>query len=320
MAPPVRLTRSLLSVPGHSRRFIEKAAASPADVVMLDLEDAVAVADKAAARLTVIEALGGLDFGRRTVSVRINALDTPFMHRDLIELAERAGPRLDTLMVPKIDTAADVHVAHVLLDQVEAATGRARPIGLELQIETARGLQNVEAIAAASPRVEALHFGPGDFAASIGARTTSIGGAVPDYALLSDPDAQGQRSRHMADPWHHVLTRIVVAARAAGLRPMDGPYADYRDPEGLAASAGRAAALGFEGKWAIHPDQIAPINAAFSPREAEVVQARRIVAAMEAGAAAGRGAVVLDGRMIDAASVRQAQVLIEKAARMGPDA
>lgn len=317
MTAPIRLTRSLLSVPGQSRRFIEKAANGAADQVMLDLEDAVAVPDKDAARRTVIEAVTSLDFGRRTVSVRINALDTPFMYRDLIAVAEQAGPRLDTLVVPKIDTAADVHVAHVLLDQIEAATSRDTPIGLELQIETTRGLQNIAAIAAASPRVEALHFGPGDFAASIGARTTSIGGAVPDYALLSDPDATGARQSSMADPWHYVLARIVVAARAAGLRPMDGPYADYRDSQGLAASAGRAAALGFEGKWAIHPDQIETINAAFSPRAEEIEQARRILSALEAGAGAGRGAVVLDGRMIDAASVRQAQALMEKVRRIG---
>jgi malyl-CoA/(S)-citramalyl-CoA lyase len=313
MTRPVRLNRTQLAVPGHSRRFIDKAAASRADVVMLDLEDAVAAADKAAARRTVIEALGDVEWGHRTVSVRINALDTPLMYRDLIEVAERGGPRLDLVMLPKVNTAADVHVADVLLSQIEAATGRSRPIGLELQIETALGLQNVEAIAAASPRVESLHFGPGDYAASIGARTTSIGGAVADYALLSDPGPDGTRSRHMADPWHYALSRIVVAARAAGLRPVDGPYADFHDAEGLGWSARRGAALGFEGKWAIHPDQLDTINAAFSPRADEIDQARRILAALEDGAAAGRGAVVVDGRMVDAASIRQAQALVKKA-------
>ncbi|HTI67473.1 MAG TPA: CoA ester lyase [Caulobacteraceae bacterium] len=316
MTLPVRLNRSQLAVPGHSPRFIEKAAASAADVVLLDLEDAVAAGDKAAARKTVIAALNDIDWGRRAVSVRINALDTPFMYRDLIEVAEQAGLRLDLIMLPKVGTPADVHVLDMLLSQIEAATGRGRPIGLELQIETAQGLQNVDAIARASPRIESLHFGPGDYAASIGARTTSIGGAVPDYALLSDPDVQGARTTHMADPWHYALSRIVVAARAAGVRPLDGPYADFRDAEGLAWSARRAAALGFEGKWAIHPDQIAAVNAAFSPRAEEVEQARRILDALETGAAAGRGAVVLDGRMIDAASVRQAQVLVEKARRL----
>ncbi|OYX36242.1 MAG: CoA ester lyase [Caulobacterales bacterium 32-69-10] len=316
VSQPVRLNRSQLAVPGHSRRFIDKAAASAADVVMLDLEDAVAIGDKETARRTVVEALNDIDWGGRTVSVRINALDTPFMYRDLIEVAERGGPRLDLVMLPKVDTAADVHVADVLLSQIEAATGRTNRIGLELQIETALGLQNVEAIAAASPRVESLHFGPGDYAASIGARTTSIGGAVPDYALLSDPDAGGLRSLHMADPWHYALSRIVVAARAAGLRPVDGPYADFKDAEGLEWSARRASALGFEGKWAIHPGQIGAINTAFGPRPEEVAQARRILEALQAGAAAGRGAVVVDGRMVDAASVRQAQALVEKARRI----
>lgn len=314
MNRPVRLNRSQLAVPGASPRFIEKAAASAVDVVLLDLEDAVAVGDKAQARRTVIAALRDADWGDKTVSVRINALDTPFMYRDLIEVAEQAGPRLDLIMLPKVGVAADVHVLDVLLSQIEAATGRARPIGLELQIETAQGLQNIEAIAAASPRTESLHFGPGDFAASIGARTTSIGGAVSDYALLADADGSGTRARFMADPWHYALARIVVAARSAGLRPVDGPYADFKDAEGLEWSARRAAALGFEGKWAIHPDQIAPINAAFSPRADEVEQARRILAALETAAGSGRGAAVLDGRMIDAASVRQAQVLVEKAA------
>ena len=314
---PPRLNRSQLVAPGSSEKFIAKAAASAADLVMFDLEDAVAPPDKPAARATVIAALNRLDFGAKTVSVRINALDTPFMYRDLIEVAEQAGERLDLIMVPKIGSAADVHLLDVLLSQIEAATGRSRAIGLELQIETAQGLQNVDAIAAASPRVESIHFGPGDFAASIGARTTSIGGPVPDYAVLGEAGADGRRPPHLADPWHYALARIVVAARAAGIRPVDGPYADFNDPEGLGWSARRAAALGFEGKWAIHPSQIDTINAAFTPAPEEVERARRILSALEDAATAGRGAVVLDGRMIDAASIRQAEVLVEKARRLG---
>jgi malyl-CoA/(S)-citramalyl-CoA lyase len=239
------------------------------------------------------------------------------MYRDLIEVAEQGGERLDLIMVPKIGSAADVHLLHVLLGQIEMATGRSRPIGLELQVETAQGLQNIDAIAAASPRVESLHFGPGDYAASIGARTTAIGGAVPDYAVLMDPDPQGRRSSHPGDPWHYALSRIVVAARAAGVRPIDGPYADFNDAEGLAASAARAAALGFEGKWAIHPSQIEALNAAFSPTPEEIGQAKRILAALAQAEGAGRGAAVLDGRMIDAASIRQAEGVVEKARRLG---
>ena len=313
---PARLNRSQLSVPGSQRRFLDKAATSAADIVMLDLEDSVAPPDKPAARETVIAALNELDWGERTVSVRINALDTPFMYRDLIEVAERGGDRLDLIMVPKINKPADVHLLDVLLSQIEAATGRRR-LGLELQIETAEGLNNVEAIAAASPRVESLHFGPGDFAASIGARTTSIGGPVPDYAILADAEADGVRHRFLGDHWHYVLARVVVACRAAGVRPVDGPYADFKDAEGLEVAARRSAAMGFDGKWAIHPSQIDALNAAFSPSEAEIDKARRILAALEEASTAGRGAVVLDGKMIDIASIRQAQGLVEKARRIG---
>lgn len=308
-----RANRSQLVAPGSSDRFIAKAAASEADVVLLDLEDGVALDEKDAARERVIEAVQRLDFGAKTVSVRINAPDTPFMYRDLIAVAERAGPRLDLIMVPKIDCAADVHMLDVLLNQIEAATGRARRIGLELQIETAKGLQNADAIAAASPRVESLHFGPGDFAASIGARTTSIGGFVPDYGVLTDAGTNGGRDFHPGDPWHYVLARIVVAARAAGVRPVDGTFADYNDPQGLAVAARRAAAMGFEGKWAIHPSQVEIINQAFSPTAQELAQARAIVAALDDARRDGRGAVTLNGRMIDAASVRQARQLLAKA-------
>ncbi len=295
-------------------RFIAKAAASDADVVLLDLEDAVAHGDKAVARATVVEALNTVDFRDKTVSVRVNAFDTPFMHRDILAIAHDC-PRLDLLMAPKVESAADVHFLDLLLNQIEMETGRARPIGLELQIETARGLQNVAAIAAAGPRVESLHFGPGDFAASMGARTTSIGGAVSDYGVLPGPDAAGPRVLHLADPWHHVLAAIVVAARAAGVRPIDGPYADFKDEAGLRAAALRSAALGFDGKWAIHPSQIDAINAAFTPTDEEVRRAAGILAALDAAQAEQRGAVTFEGRMIDAASARQARVLLEKHAR-----
>jgi malyl-CoA/(S)-citramalyl-CoA lyase len=312
-AGAARANRSQLVAPGSSDRFMAKAAASGADVVLLDLEDAVPLDEKDKARERVIAAVRQLDFGRKAVSVRINAPDTPFMYRDLIAVAERAGPRLDLIMVPKINCAADVHMLDVLLGQIEAATGRQGRIGLELQIETAQGLQNVDAIAAASPRVESLHFGPGDFAASVGARTTSIGGFAPDYGVLAEPGARGERAFHPADPWHYVLAKIVVAARAAGVRPVDGPYADFNDPQGLTASARRAAALGFEGKWAIHPSQVETINDAFSPTAGELEQARAILDALARAHRDGRGAVTLDGRMIDAASVRQARQLLAKA-------
>lgn len=311
--PRSRLNRSQLAVPGSSRKFIEKAMELAADIVMFDLEDAVAPDEKEQARATVIEAINGLDWGTRTLSVRINGLDTPWMYRDLIELAERAGDRLDLMMIPKVGTAADVYTADVLLTQIEAAKRRTRRIGLELLIESALGMQNVEAIAASSPRIESLHLGPGDYAASTGARTLSIGGPHPGYAVLTDADSAGARQVHWNDMWHYAHCRIVVAARANGLRPIDGPFADFRDAQGLAAAATRTAVLGFDGKWVIHPSQIDAVNRIFTPSEDEVAKARRILAAMAEAQAKGTGAVTLDNRMIDVASIRQAETLVRKA-------
>lgn len=312
-ARPVRLNRSQLSVPGIRPELFEKAACSAADIVFLDLEDSVSAADKEPARRNVVAALRDIDWRGKTVSVRVNGLDTPFMYRDVIEIMEAAGDRFELMLVPKVGTAADVHVVDTLLTQIELAKGYERPIGLELMIETAQGLMNVEAIAAASPRAESLHFGSGDFAASTGARNPVIGGNNPDYAVLVG-DKGGAREAHVGDMSHYALARIVVAARAHGLRPVDGPYADYADPHGFMATARRSAALGFEGKWVIHPSQIAAANEAFSPPGDEVEAARRVLAAMDEARRAGKGAVTLDGRMIDIASIRQAEVVVRKAA------
>lgn len=313
VARPYHRSRSLLVAPATSPRFLEKAAASDADGVLIDLEDAVSFDEKASAREAAIQAVNELDFGGKTVSVRINAPDTPFMYRDLIEVAEKAGPRLGLIMVPKVGCAADIHMIDTLLRQIEAATARAHPLGLEVQIETAAGLTQVESIATGAARLEGLHFGPGDFAASVGARTTSIGGFSPDYGVLADADVTGARVFHPNDPWHYAQARIVIAARAAALRPMDGPYADFRDAEGLRRSARRSAMLGFEGKWAIHPDQVTIINEAFSPSEPEIDAAQAIIEALERAKIEGRGAVTLNGRMIDTASIRQALQLLAKA-------
>jgi malyl-CoA/(S)-citramalyl-CoA lyase len=308
----VRLNRSELAVPGSSPGMFEKAAASAADIVFLDLEDAVAPDDKTQARKNVIAALNDIDWGRKTISVRINGLDTPYMYRDVIEVVEQAGARLDLLMVPKVGTAADVYAVDMLLTQIETAKGYRKRIGLELIIETALGMMNIDEIAAASARNESLHFGVADYAASTRARTTNIGGFNRDYAVLTDAEG-GARARHFGDQWHYALSRLVVAARANGLRPLDGPYGDFSDSDGYKAGARRAAALGCEGKWAIHPNQIAPANEFFSPSAEEIDRARRIIDAMAAAAREGRGAVALDGRLIDLASIRQAEVLVQKA-------
>jgi malyl-CoA/(S)-citramalyl-CoA lyase len=310
---PARLNRSELSVPGSNTQLFEKAARSDADIVFLDLEDSVAPEEKDQARRNVIGALNEIDFGAKTLSVRVNGLDTPYMYRDVIDVVERAGPKLDLLMVPKVGAAADLYAIDVLLTQIEQAKGLKKRIGLEAIIETALGLQNIAAIAAASPRLESLHFGVADFAASIRARTTQVGGANPMYGVLTDRDAEGAREFHWGDMWHYALARLVVAARANGLRPIDGPFGDFTDAEGFQAQARRSAALGCEGKWAIHPTQIPLANQVFLPSQAEIEKARAILAAMAAAQKAGKGAVSLEGRMIDIASIRQAEALVARA-------
>lgn len=317
---PARLNRSELAVPGSSPQFFEKAAKSAADLIFLDLEDAVAPDDKPQARKNVIKALNEIDWGNKTMSVRINGLDTHFMYRDVVDVVEQAGERLDLIMIPKVGTAADVYALDMLVTQIEDAKGWKKRIGFEHIIETALGMQNVEAIAAASKRNESLHFGVADYAASTRARTTNIGGANPDYAILTDKDERGERQRHWGDMWHYALARMVVAARANGLRPIDGPFGDFSDPDGYRAAARRAAALGCEGKWAIHPSQVALANEEFSPSEKEIARARRILEAMAQATKEGKGAVALDGRLIDIASIRQAEVLVRKAEQIGKEA
>ncbi len=308
-----RVNRSELAVPGSQPKMMEKAAQSGADVVFLDLEDSVAPDDKVQARANIIKALNEHDFGASVVSVRINGLDTHYMYRDVVDLLEQAGERIDLIMIPKVGTPSDVYAVDMLVTQIEEAKGRKKKIGFELIIETALGMQNVEAIAAASPRNESLHFGVADYAASTNARTTVIGGPNPDYVVLTDKDADGNRQVHWGDMWHYAIARMVVAARANGLRPIDGPFGDIGDKDGYLAQARRAAVLGCEGKWAIHPSQIELANEAFNPPAKEVDRAERILVAMKEAQAQGRGAVTLDGRMIDAASVRQAEVMVAKA-------
>ena len=309
---PGRLNRSELAVPGSQPQMFEKAAKSDADVIFLDLEDAVAPDEKLQARKNIIKALNDIDWGNKSMSIRINGLDTHYMYRDVVDIVEQAGERLNLIMIPKVGTAADVYAVDMMVTQIEDAKGYKKRIGFEHIIETALGMQNVTEIAAASKRNESLHFGVADYAASTRARTTIIGGVNPDYSVLTEPAEDGSRDIHWGDMWHYALARMVVAARANGLRPVDGPFGDFSDPDGYRAAAKRAAVLGCEGKWAIHPSQVNLANEVMSPSEGEVDRANRILRAMADAEAAGKGAVSLEGRLIDYASIRQAEVLIEK--------
>ncbi|MGQ0719628.1 MAG: HpcH/HpaI aldolase/citrate lyase family protein [Pseudonocardiales bacterium] len=292
-----RLQRSELAVPGSNASFIDKAADSAADFVFLDLEDAVAPPEKEQARRNVVEALRDIDWAAKgkTVSVRINGLDTHYMYRDVIDVMEQAGDRVHTILVPKVGVPADLYCVETLVDQIEQAKGYQIKVGIEALIETALGMANVEAIASSAGRLEALHFGVADYAASNRARTVSIGGLNPNYP---------------GDQWHFALSRMIVACRAYGLRPIDGPFGDYSDPDGFRAGARRAAALGCEGKWAIHPSQVELANEVFSPPQAEVDRAQRIIEALREAETQGKGAASVDGKMIDAASERMAKTVI----------
>ncbi len=294
-----RVQRCELAVPGSSPEMFEKALKSGVDFVFLDLEDAVAPDDKLQARKNVIQAINDLDWKGHgiTVSVRINGLDTQFMVRDVVDLVEQAGDKIDTLLIPKAGVYADIYMVEAMVNQLEMQQGLKNRIGLEALIETALGMANVEDIArnGSQGRLEALHFGVADYAASNRARTTNIGGLNPDYP---------------GDQWHFAISRMTVACRAYGLRPVDGPFGDIKDPDGYKLAARRAAALGCEGKWAIHPTQIALANEVFTPPEAEVEKAKRILAALKEAAAQGKGAAALDGRLIDAASERMASNVV----------
>jgi citrate lyase beta subunit len=292
--------RSMLFVPASKPAMIAKAAASAADAVCIDLEDSVTSDEKPAARANVVRALSDVDFGRRVRMVRINALDGPFAYRDLVEIVEAAGERLDLVMVPKVGSARDVVFVDMLLSQIESHIRRPTPIGIEAQIETARGFLDARQIAESTPRLEALIFGSGDYAASMRMPSSAIG----------ERDAHDEI--YPGHRWHAVMHTIVASARANGLRCMDGPYAGYTDAAGLERAARIAKSLGFDGKQCIHPAQLAVVNAVFSPSDDEVAKAAAIVGAYDRAAAAGQGAATHDGRMIDAANVRMARTTLER--------
>jgi malyl-CoA/(S)-citramalyl-CoA lyase len=282
-------------------------ATSAADVINLDLEDSVAPDDKAEARKNIIEAIGDIDWGTKTLSVRINGLDTPFWYRDVVDLIENASDRLDQIMIPKAGCAADIYAVDALVSSIEAAKGRRKRIAFEVIIETAAGIAHVEEIAAASPRLQAMSLGAADFAASMGMQTTGIGGTQENYYMVRD----GQK--YWPDPWHWAQAAIVAACRTHGVLPVDGPFGDFSDDEGFRAQALRSATLGMVGKWAIHPKQVALANEVFTPSEAAVAEAREILAAMAEAQRTGQGAAVYKGRLVDLASIRQAEVIVRQA-------
>ena len=282
-----RLQRSELAVPGSSPKMFEKALNSDADYIFLDLEDAVSPNDKVSARANVIKALNEMNWREKgkTISVRINSLDTHYMYSDLVEIVEQAGKNVDTILVPKAGTDSDVYMVDCLLTQIETNKKIKNKIGIECLIETALGMSNIKQIAKSSA----------DYAASLRARTVVIGGLNPDYP---------------GDQWHHGLSELVMTCRAYGLRAIDGPFGDFNDPDAYVAAAKRGAAIGIEGKWAIHPSQIELANKVFSPPDSEVSKAKRILEELEKAAKEGKGAAQLDGRMIDAASARMAENIV----------
>ncbi|UWQ96056.1 L-malyl-CoA/beta-methylmalyl-CoA lyase [Rhodobacteraceae bacterium M385] len=305
--PIARPNRCQLFGPGSNPKLFAKMAASDADVINLDLEDSVAPDDKAAARANIINAIKDVDWGGKTLSVRINGLDTPYWYRDVVELLEADTPRLDIIMIPKVGCAADIYAVDALVTAIETAKGRTKPIGFEVIIESAAGIAHVEEIAAASPRMQAMSLGAADFAASMGMQTTGIGGTQEAYYMLHEG------AKYWSDPWHWAQAAIVAACRTHGVLPVDGPFGDFSDDEGYRAQARRSATLGMVGKWAIHPKQISVANEVFTPSAEAVAEAEEILAAMEKAKAEGTGATVYKGRLVDIASIKQAEVIVKQA-------
>lgn len=294
--------RSTLSVPGHIEKMHVKASQRNVDVVMLDLEDSVPVDAKESARTRVIQSIHALNWQDTTLTVRINGLDTPFGYRDLLEVAEAAGPRIEAVVVPKVNHPGDIHFISRMLDGIEAAKGFPNRINIEAIIESAEGLEQVSQIAKASDRLLTLVFGIVDYSASIGARLVSISG----HGEKEEEIYPGHR-------WNFAMSRIVMAAKAHGLLAIDAPYGNFKDPTGLQRSAALACALGYDGKWAIHPDQIDIVNQVFSPSKEDIDRAVTVLAAHKKAREKGLGAVAVEGRMVDQATVRLAKQLYEQA-------
>jgi len=304
---PAIPNRCQLFGPGSRPELFEKMAASAADVINIDLEDSVAPDDKARAREAAVAATHEIDWGRKSLSVRINGLDSGYWYRDVVDLLEKGSERLDRIMIPKAGCAEDVYAVDALVTSIEMAMGRTKKLKLECIVETAAGISHVEEIAAASPRMTAISLGAADFAAFMGMQTTGIGGTQENYYMVH----KGQS--YWPDPWHWATAKIVAACRTHGVLPVDGPFGDFSDAEGFRAQALRVATLGMVGKWAIHPNQVDAVNEIFTPSPAKVQEAREILAAMEQAKAEGKGATTYKGRLIDIASIKQAEVVVKAA-------
>ncbi|WP_028581628.1 HpcH/HpaI aldolase/citrate lyase family protein [Desulfogranum japonicum] len=298
--------RSNLSVPGHVAKMHAKAVECAADVVMLDLEDSVPVDQKEQARLQVIKTLHDYDWSQKTVTVRINSLDTQFGYRDLLEVAEGAGAIIDAIVIPKVNTVSDIHFADHMLNGIEIAKKLQTTIGIEASIETAQGLSNAAEIALASPRIITLVFGIADYSASVGARLVSISG-----------HGEKEEDLYPGHRWHYPLSKMVMSAKAAGVMAIDAPYGNFKDADGLRKSAIMTCALGCDGKWAIHPAQIDVINEVFTPASEDITLAQKVLQANERALATGKGAIAVEGRMVDQATVRMAQQLCSLAKHLG---
>ena len=305
-APISRPNRCQLFGPGSRVSLFEKMAGSSADVINLDLEDSVAPSDKDQARENIISATHEVEWNNKTLSVRINSLDTPYWYRDVIDLLEKASNRLDQIMIPKVGNAADVYAVDALVTAIETAKNRTKSIALEVIIESAAGISNVQEIASSSPRLVAMSLGAADFAASMGMQTTGIGGTQENYYMLNNGE------KHWSDPWHWAQATIVAACRTNGILPVDGPFGDFSDEEGFRAQARRSATLGMVGKWAIHPKQIVLANEIFTPSKTAVMEAREILEAMKLAKENGEGATVYKGRLVDIASIKQAEVIVQQ--------
>ena len=304
---PERLNRCQLFGPGSRPELFEKMASSQADVINLDLEDSVAPSSKVEARQNISNAINGVDWADKTLSVRINGLDTEYWVDDILSLVDNSNERLDCIMIPKVGNSSDIYAVDALVTALEKKNKRKKNLDFEIIIETAAGLENINEIALASDRLVAMSFGVADYAASMGMQTTNIGGTQEGYYTNTE---NGQRL--LMDPWHHPIVAMIAACRANGILPVDGPFGDISDHENYVAQAKRSATLGMAGKWAIHPSQVKLANEVFTPSEQAIENAKGIISAMEAAEAEGAGAAVFKGKLIDIASIKQAKVLIDQ--------